>query len=112
MITILPIFKDQKHISSVIYFTCDNLAINYNGTIETIIPSYSNQCDWIIKSINDAVLKKFSILDLIGSNYITKNLRDLQNISLLIDINQKYNEMIEQGFTYLANVNDLIFKNR
>jgi hypothetical protein len=105
------IMRNRKHISSVIYFTCDNLAINYNGTIDTIIPSYSIEYDRIIQSINNAVLKKFSILDLRDNYGKTVNLRDNENISFLIDINQKYNEMIEHGFTYVANVNDVIFKN-
>ena len=99
-----PIFF-VKHLNiSDIYFTCDNLAMTFNGNIHTIVPSaYEtyDECDWITQCINDTISKKFSIIPLM----------DKQNISLLIDVNQQYNEIIKQGFTYVANINDIIFKN-
>ena len=65
-----------KHLNiSDIYFTYDNLAMNFNGTIHTIVPSaYEtyDECDWITQCINDTISKKFSIIPLM----------DKQNISI------------------------------
>ena len=91
---------------SQIYFTCDNLALDINGTISNITQSISKTydlCESITCSITHAITKKFSIINLINTNK--------ENIALLIDINKKYNKMINQGYIYIAKSNDIIFKN-
>jgi len=98
--------NNAKNYIPQIYFTCDNLAIDINGNISNIKQSFSKNydiCDTITKSITDAIHKKFSLINFISDNK--------QNISLLIDINQNYDQMINQGFTYVSDQNNLIFKN-
>ena len=98
--------NNLKNCIPQIYFTCDNLAIDINGNISNIRQSISKNydtCDTITKSITDAIYKKFSI--------INSTIDYKQNISLLIDINQKYSQMINEGFTYVPNLNNIIFKN-
>jgi hypothetical protein len=82
------------HIDPNIFFTCDNLCIDLNGNIATIIPSpiaEDSNINWITRSIYDALHKKFSIIS-------TFEQTDLQKT---IEINIKYTEMLNLGFTYV-----------
>ncbi len=82
-----------------IYFTCDNLSIDLNGQISTIIPSLKRNdnydtINWISLSISHAIHKKFSMISYIENKQLHKN----------IDFNIKYNELVDLGFSF---VNDL-----
>lgn len=92
-----------------IFFSSDNLCIDLNGQISTIIPSTVmsfSSFNWITKCLMDALQKKFTIIVLLEQLDINKQ----------IDINLKYNDMISLGFTYevlplFPLNNSILFKN-
>jgi len=85
-------YNNYKQPDPEIDFTCDNLCIDLEGNISKIISLNNFNFDnlnWISKCINDALYKKFSIITTIEPT----------NLEKIIELNIKYNEMINLGFT-------------
>jgi len=81
--------------SPKIYATCENLCIDINGNINTVIPctntNYSdNSAGWVMRCINDSIHKKFRLI-------IVKPILELHN---LISINEKYDNLLLNGYEY------------
>ena len=79
-----------------IHATCNNLSIDINGNLNTVIPANNtiycdNNAGWLMKCINDAIYKKFTMI-------IVKPITELSN---LVCINNVYDTLLSNSFVYI-----------